>query len=150
MPHIGSFPAVGFPKPFIVPAPAFVPLGSDQDWIIKLKELRNKASLSSQEFNAPVCLPNGVTVTKLTLVGYRTAEVDTLELRLIRVSSAGSEQIMATVVADWLYGYGSTETTTISYAKIDNANYFYGLRADVDPDSVVTDARFTRAVIEWI
>ena len=136
-------------SPMSIPAPAFVPGRDTHDWSIDCLTVRNYTALTMQYFHALVILPDGVTVAKVTLYGFRNDELATLELSLRRGDRAGNFVPMVTVTADWTTGYSSGYSDTIDYATIDNANYIYGFRLGLDPNDDVNDVRFTGAKIEF-
>jgi len=147
-PHIGNFPRE-YPKPLSVSGAAFVPKQDDQDWVIEGAKLRNRSLILSKYFWAPVYLPNGVTVTKLTLYGYRTTTGSTLRLQLMRCDREGSDFSMADVSAAWVTDWSSVYDDTINGGAIDNENYQYGLQLQVNPDADVFDCMFGAAIIDW-
>jgi len=149
MPHIGYFLERGHPKPLSVGSPAFISMDDTQEWNIADYYLDNRTVLTEQTFLAPVFLPHGATVTKFTLQGKRTTAVGTLTLYLYRNPPSGNAELMAELAADWADGDGSIETSNIEYAKIDNEAYYYFLLTKLDPDAVVEDVKFRRAIIDW-
>ena len=149
MPHIGNFPERGFPKPLSISPGGFVPDEDTYDWDITGLRIRNAAALTLQNYSAQVSLPQGATVTKLILYGYRDDDAATLSLKLQRADRVGGATLMAQVVADWTTPYDSGYDDTISSPVIDNENYCYHLIVDIDPNDAVSDVEFTGAVIEW-
>ena len=149
MPHIGNFPVPAYPKPLALAPPEFVPRYDTNDWEIEVPILKNRAVLTEQYFRAPVNLPQGATITKVTLYGYRSTALSTLDLGLYRSDRAGSQEEMARCIADWTDEYGSISDESITYPTIDNVNYEYGFQLQVDPDAAVDDCTFTGVVIEW-
>ena len=149
MPHIGNFPIIYFPKPLAIPPPAFVPNLDTQDWEITQAYVRNRAVLTQQVYVAPVYLPDGATVTKLTLYGGRVDVDAVMQLWLRRSNRQMGLETMATVLADWTTGYSSGYDDTIDYAVIDNENYDYSLELILDPNDAVEDVTFTGALIDW-
>ena len=149
MPHIGNFPERGCPKPLAIPPPAFVPGDDAYDWKIFPTWVQNRSALTLTEFYAPVFLPQGVTVKKLTLYGYRDDAAATMTLALFHNDREGIQTSMVLVTADWETGYSSREQTTIADAKIDNENRNYSLRLQLDPNDAVGDVKFTGALIDW-
>lgn len=149
MPNIGSFPVTGYPKPLNFPATAFSPGNDTLDWLIEHDFVQNRLETGNQGFWAPLFLPDGATVTKLTLYGVRTSTFAILRIRLYRVSRVGSGSIMAEVVADWSDGEGSKYDDTIDYATIDNVNYTYTVGLNIDPSTDPSEAKLRSCVIEW-
>ena len=149
MPHVGNFPAPGYPKPLSIGSGAFVSQNDTYDWFIDSLTLRNRTALVSQFFNAPVFLPQGAVVTKLTFFGFRDDALSTIALQLQRRKIGEAEEVMGIVTADWTGGEGSGYDDTIDYAKIDNENYAYWLLLTVIPNDVVTDCIFRWATIHW-
>lgn len=149
MPHFGYFAPIGYPKPLIIPAASFVPELDTQDWLIHVECVRNNAVLTQQRFNSGVLLPHGVTVKRLTLIGWRNDAAASMVLVLARRSHDGDQIIMTSVTADWTIGDSEGYSETISGAVIDNNNYYYSLYLTLDPNDSVLDVRFRKARIDW-
>lgn len=123
--------------------------GTDtNDWIMTEQFLRNNTVLTAQLFYAPVILPDGATVSKLTLYGYRNDELATMSLILGKTDGAGAYSEMAQVDATWTDGYNSGYDDTINFPLVDNANYVYMLRLTLEPNDDALDVRFCKAKIE--
>ena len=149
MPNVGNFPVPAYPKPLAIPPSAFVPRNDTYDWEIIPAYVHNRTILTLTEFNAPVTLPQGARVKKLTLYGYRDDALATMALTLFHNDREGVETIMAAVTADWETGYSSGEDATIADPEIDNETRNYSLRLQLDPNDGVSDVQFTGAIIEW-
>lgn len=148
---IGADPpaAGGVPSPITVNCAAFGPRDDTVDFDRRSINLNNRTSLTYTTYYANVCLPHGVTITKLTLSGYRDNEATDLYLGLLRVRRNASESEMVGVDADWTDGNGSGEETSISYATIDNTIYSYALYIDISPTNSVGDCVFYCAQIDF-
>ena len=138
-----------FHSPLSIPHTAFVPAADTYDWESHEHCLKNRTTLEAQTFCAPVILPDGVSINKFTLYGYRTAAPSILSLTLLRYDRAGGSATMGNTIAGWSDGYGSAYTYEISYHTIDNVNYSYVLMLIIDPDASVDDVQFTGAKIEF-
>ena len=149
MPHVGNFPERGHPKPLSIGPGAFVPGSNLHDWEIQQRFIKNRTALTDQYFYASVILPQGATVTKLTLHGYRDDVDAVLMLRLGRFDKVAAYTDMATVLADWTDGYGSGYDDSIDDPVIDNENYTYCLAANLNPNDSVEDVSFRCATIDW-
>ena len=147
-PHVGNFPRE-YPKPLAIPTSAFVPQLDTQDWEILQIYVRNRSILTQQNYYAPVYLPDGVTVNKLTLYGNRDDAAAAMSIILRRNLRVGGGETMAEVIADWTTGYSSKSNETIDYPVIDNENYDYSLKLLLDPNDAVTDVMLTGALIGW-
>ena len=147
MPHTGNFP----PKlsPLSIPAAAFVPYNDIYDFTIDHTQIFNRTSLEIHLYYAPVILPHGATVSKVTLYGYRNDALAAMTLILYRVDPTESVAEMAMLMADWTLGAGSIYDDTIDYATIDNENYQYILEVGLDPNDDISDVRFFGAKIEF-
>lgn len=143
---VGNF-TVG--SPLSVPPAAFVPAESSQDWYIRSNALRNASNVTYQLFFAPIFLPNGAVVSKLTLYGYRDDASATLSVSLIRDDRAGTSGTMATVSSDWTGGNSSGYDDSISNATINNSTYDYLLQLTIDPNDATSDVVFTGAKIDF-
>ena len=149
MPNIGSFPEVGYPKPFILGGANFIPEQQTYDWLITGSDLRNDTSLTPQHFHTNYLLPNGVTVNKITLYGFRNDALAEMTVRFYRFSRDGTTELMCDVIADWTDGDGSLEQSTINYPVIDNENYAYAIRVTMDPNDATSDIKFRFLRIDW-
>jgi hypothetical protein len=78
-------------------------------------------------FYAPVHLPHGATVTKVTFYWYDSIDGTEAECDLKISFLNGSDDWMATMQSSDAGGAGYTETESISYAIIDNSQYAYYL-----------------------
>ena len=147
-PNVGNFPRE-YPRPLAIPPSAFVPQLDTQDWEILQIYVRNRSILTQQNYYAPVYLPDGVTVNKLTLHGNRDDADAVMVLCLRRNNRQGVLEAMALVTADWTTGYSSKSDEAIDYPVIDNENYDYSLELTLDPNDAVTDVEFTGSLIGW-
>ena len=136
-------------SPFSIPPAAINPCNHDTDFTRGLYDLRLVTALTAKAFLAPVILPPGVTVTKLTCYGYRDDASADLLFRLHRSNRFGAHIEMAAVDADWTSGYSSKFDAIINNPIIDNANYDYHLYVHLDPNDNVLDVRFSGAKIEF-
>ena len=149
MPHIGNFPEKGFPKPVTVHACAFVPQDDIGHWLVNNAVLYNRDILTTQYFRAPVFFPNGATIVKLTLFGYRDDVLATMIVRLYKVDLATIGTIMAGIDADWTDGFGSKSETTITSPIIDNTENSYMFELELDPNDDALDVRLAAVQIDW-
>ena len=136
-------------KPLIVGCHEFVPQQDTYDFLRTDYYLQNGTVLTLQYFYAPIWLPHGATVNKLTLYGYRDDELAILRLDLVRSTRAGVSEQMAQVLADWTTGLSSGYDDTIDYPVIDNDSYFYHLTVRLDPNDAVNDVCFEAGRIDW-
>jgi len=135
--------------PLSVPPSTFLPGRSDYDWLCDERKLRNLTALTTQYYHAPVFFPDGVTVSRLTLYGYRTDADAIMQIFLFRADRAGVSVAMSNVLADWITGYSSGYNDTIVNPVIDNADCTYSLRVTLDPDANVLDVQFTGAKVTF-
>ena len=149
MPHIGNFPAPGYPKPLSINPCAFRPEVDTYDYTINQQVCRNQTSLTEQYFFAPVYLPHGATVTKFTFYGYRDDVLSTMRATLQKVNRPGVVTTLAEVIADWTIGESSGYDDTILQPVIDNENYSYIVRLFLDPNDDVMDCYGRAMVIDW-
>ncbi|RLC76864.1 MAG: hypothetical protein DRI61_12535 [Chloroflexi bacterium] len=116
-----------------VPAAAFRPQADGYDFTNFGNRLINNNDISDF-YNAPVQLPHGATVTKMTFYWYDTSS-DNGSVVLRRCSGSSCKE-MAEVDTSGSSGDGSSDTSSISYNPIDNSQYTYFLHLDL-PDSDV-------------
>ena len=149
MPHIGNFPGPGYPRPLVIPHTAFVPFDDQGTWSFTGTMLNVRTGVTFNDFWAPVSLPQGATIKKLTLWGARTTEASTLRLELYRLGWNGSQVQMALVIADWSDGMGSGYDDTITSPLVDNENHQYVVKARIDPEADPIDCQLQGATIDW-
>lgn len=138
-----------YPSPITIHPSAFTPQDDTVDFYCNEGGLRRRADLNAGFFHAPVMLPHGATVTKLTLYGYRTDGDAALELILRCIDNAGGVNPMATILADWTDGNNSKYEDSIGYATIDNVNSSYYLYAQINPNDDEWDVILRRAKIDF-
>lgn len=126
-----------------IPAAAFVPGGqyfSYENHGRFLKYFEGASPADTGFFVAPVLLPQGATLTKLTL-HYKDGGAGQAGLVLARHThdSQGSLLIASVDSTDvWAPSYGSVSTTTFGYsAAIDNSLYSYFLNLSLPPGGLV-------------
>jgi hypothetical protein len=119
-----------------VPAAAFHPRGGGYDFTNNGHTLQNGDS-ASDFYLAPVQLPHGATVTKMTFYWWDYSTPNNGLCSLYRINLAGSEDQMANALTSGDAGAStSSEDTIINYAKVDNSQYAYYLWLHL-PDSAV-------------
>jgi hypothetical protein len=136
-------------SPMSIPASCFVPWVDTYDFTRNNIQLRSRVSLTLQIFAAGLIFLNSITISKLTLFGYRDDGASTLRIRLLRSDFAGAVVTVADVIADWTDGYGSIYDASIDYAVVDIVNYFYTLELRIEPNDSVFDVRLLAAQIEF-
>lgn len=127
----------------------FRPYIDTQDHLIYVADCYNRASLAEQSFLAPVHLPDGVTLTKFTLYGYKNLAGATLAIFFRRVTRVGTYTTIGTCIAGWTTGFSSISDSSISTPVVDNETYSYVLNAIINPVAVVTEVRLTGATVEF-
>jgi len=135
--------------PLAIPPAAFTPYLDTYDYTLDVTDLMNRTALGPQYFMAPVNFPDKVTVTALTLYGWRLAAPAVMILALFRVTRSNVMVQMSSVTADWGGAYGSLTDSTIANPIVDNVNYQYVLQLTLDPNTAVTDVQFTGATITF-
>jgi len=138
-----------YPSPIALPHNAFIPQSDTIQYTLYTSVLVSRLLLTSQVFFAPVFLPDGVTVTKLTLFGYRDDAASVFSITLYRNDRADGNVIMGTVIADWTTGYSSKYDDSIASALIDNDDYQYVVYVTIDPNDSIWDVRFSGVKIEF-
>jgi hypothetical protein len=136
-------------SPISIPGAAFMPKLDTYNWMIDDLYMKNRAALTSQEFFAPVLLPNGATITVLTLYGYREDALSNLQLYLRRITHVATHTILASCVADWTDGYGNISDSTINTPIVNNTDYGYVLELHLEPNDNVDDIWFICAKINF-
>jgi hypothetical protein len=98
-------------------------------------------------FCAPVYLPNGATVNKVTFYWHDSSVAGDAWLTLIRYPFSGYDEFMAEVYSSGNAGSGFSEDNTIDYAVIDNIGYSYFLWVEI-PDLLYT-IYYNNVLIEY-
>jgi hypothetical protein len=122
--------AAGTPR-LSIPSAAFQPWVGGQDYENHgrfLKHLGPGAvgTLGNHWYIAPIYLPDGVTLTKVTAHWYQQSPVALGQFKLQRSKfGLGNFEDLAVFDSGATNGYGSTSTATISQAVVDNSLYAY-------------------------
>lgn len=115
-----------------IPAAAFRPREDGYDFTNRGNQLSNDDN-GSDQYYAPVQLPHGATVTKMTFY-YSDSSTSNASASLRRIDlPSGGYTTMASVTSVGSSGPGHTETTAIDPATIDNsaaAYYLYWMLPD--------------------
>jgi len=138
-----------YPSPITISAAAFGPYRDTYDYFIAIEGLGNRTALSQQDYHASICLPHGVTVTKVTLYGYRDDGLATLRLLLRRTGRVGDIATMSDITAGWTTGWSSAYDDSITNPLIDNDDYSYGVVGILDPNDSVLDVKFSGVKVEF-
>ena len=136
-------------SPISISPPAFVPYLDTHDWEIKRETLKNRATLTGQYFLPNIAFPPGVTVTKVTLYGYRDDNLSTMSLTLSRVHRLAGFVVMSLVTADWNTGWSSGYDDAIDYDVINNGIFSYNLMLYLFPNDSVDDVKLSGVKIEF-
>ncbi|MCK4240821.1 MAG: hypothetical protein KAX30_04300 [Candidatus Atribacteria bacterium] len=136
-------------SPIIVPAAAFVPSNDQYDWTLGNGWLQNRTTLTVQYFRAGVYIPDGVIVSKVTLVGYRDDASSVMAVYLKRADASNISANMAAFAADWTSGHSSGYDDSIDNATIDNDTYSYFVLLALDPNDSVNDIWFRHVQIDF-
>jgi len=123
-------PVPGGPGFYSQHAVAFQPYEPTMSWAFWDGELYNPGGTDS-EFNAPLSLPNGATITKLVVYYYDFCGSRDLTVRLLRdASGSNSGDNMAELNSSGAPGgYAYGEDSTINYPVIDQQSYSYRVAA---------------------
>jgi len=127
----------------------FITTDDTQEYVQGGDYIYNRTSLEAQYYSLPVYFPNSVTITKVTLFGNRTDADAIMRLRLKRTNLSGIRQDLAEIIADWTTGAGSKYDDSIDYPVIDSTSYAYFLEVLLNPNTLVTDVKFSGAKIEF-
>lgn len=139
----------GVPSPISINSCAFIPVSDTEDYSLDGDILKRRTGTTLLDCNANVCLPHGVTITKLTLYAYRNDADASIQIVLYRVDPAGTINTLASVSADWTSGNSSKFDDTVSNATIDNTTYSYQIYCGMDPNDSVNDVKLSRVQIDF-
>jgi len=136
-------------SPISIPATAFIPALDTYAFVMESRFLYNRGVLSEQIFYAPLYFPHAVTITKLTLYGYRIDAAAIMTL-ILQLTDRGTTTVdMATVTANWTTGYSNLSDETISFALIDNTTRGYMLKLILNPNDSDSEIRLSGAMIDF-
>lgn len=107
-----------------IPAAAFTPRESGYNYSNYGSELVNNDN-NSDYYYAPVYLPDGATVTRMIFYWEDTSSSDGSASLRRALLTTGGYNTMASVNTSGSGGDGSSETTDIDYATVDNTSYMY-------------------------
>lgn len=138
-----------FPSPLSIHPLHFNPLDDTVNYYCNLSGLRKRTGDDQALYYAPVDLPHGFTVTKLTLYAYLSHTNTKCWVTLYRVDNTGTFGSMAAVFGEWTGGDDSDYDDSISNAVIDNANYSYAMYCVLDPYMDVETAILRRVMIDF-
>lgn len=119
----------------MLPAPGFIPLNSDTDYYNGGNYLETKAGSANVSYSAPVHLPQGARVTKITLNCYDADASTRVITRLFRAGATGywdalTDFFNSGTAFDGGYFSGSVDAITEDDVNlIDNSTYGYFLNA---------------------
>ncbi len=121
----------------VVPAAAFTPGEDGYDYTNYGGNLI-PGNNTSDTYYAPVYLPQGATVTRMIFYWYDDSTVNDgmASLRRAPLTTGSPSHTMAQVYSDGSSGDGSSETTSINYATVDNTTYMYFLMWDLGAGNV--------------
>lgn len=139
----------GYTSPMSIPPSAFFPEFDTVDFQLSESHLRKLSTFDSAYFYAPVILPHGATITKVTLFGYRQDNNAYLDLFLNRVTNTAGSYQMALIYAEWTDGNGSAYDDTISDATIDNNSNSYHLKCKIQCNDHFDDVKLIRVQIDF-
>ncbi|HEY76716.1 MAG TPA: hypothetical protein G4O00_11145, partial [Thermoflexia bacterium] len=118
-----------------IPSVAFRPREDGYNFVNTENYLVNSDGNSDYYF-APVYLPHGATVTRMTFYWNDQSSSNGSTILFRKDLSSGSAAWMASVFSSGNSGYGSSSTTSISNPIIDNSLYTYILQWNL-PDSTI-------------
>jgi hypothetical protein len=138
-------PGIGFdPTGYIsIPAAAFISSYSSN--IAIATDIRNLGPTTVSLY-ASVQLPQGVTITNVTVYWYDSVSSDII-WNLWRTIGDTSAYVMAGAFSNSSSGYGSNVDTTITYPSIDNSQYSYLFYVSLPYTGVASSLRFRFAAI---
>lgn len=136
-------------SPIVIGAAQFLPEHDTNDWSFSNNYLMNRSSLTLQYFYAGIRFPPGVTITKITMYGYRDDADSSILCYFRRGDLVGSYVNMGFISADWTTGWSSSYDNTINYSVIDNTQFSYFMLIALNPNNSVWDVRFSAIIIEF-
>lgn len=120
-----------------IPSAAFRPLQDGYDFTNNENRLMNVDGTSDYYF-APVYLPHGATVTRMTFYWYdnQTDYNGTATLFRKDLNNLSSSAVSMASVSSGSGGFGSSSTTAITNPTIDNSRYAYVLQWELETSSI--------------
>lgn len=134
-----------------IPAPAFQPRVSGMQYANSGNSLFPTVDGGTAVFIAPVQLPHGAVIQKLTLNWSDDSNTDSVSARLYRTDLLTSETTLATVDSSGSPSVtGATTTSSIATPIVDNSSYSYYIWATLYKDSLIpTLGQLHSVVIEY-
>ena len=124
--------------------------GSDAyDWLMSADLLQSRSNVSLQHFYTSLQLPDGLTVSKITMYGNRNRTGTKLNIHMYRDNRVGVQGLMASVVGNWDNGWGGRFNDSISNAGIDNDTYDYFLLLEMESISVPSEVGLSSVRIDF-
>jgi len=138
-----------FASPISIHPSRFLPLQDDVDFYCNYAGLRKRTDPAAGQFYSPLVLPNGLTITKLTMYAYCMVAGSVVSIRLNYVTNAGVQTQMAECENYWSDGDGSDYDDSITSPVIDNINYSYCIHCIIDPNTDVLNSILRRVMIDF-
>lgn len=139
----------GYPSPISIHPCHFNPIDDTVEFYCNLAGLRKRSEEASALYYAPVDLPHGVTVTKLTVYAYLSHADTKCWVTLYRISNTGSFDSMAAVFGEWVDGDNFGYDDSINQPVVDNVNYSYAMYCSLEPYVDVETAILRRVKIDF-
>ena len=111
--------------------------------------LKCRGALDITYFLGGLFLPNGATLTKFYLYGYRDDAAASMALYLRRHDWSGNVGVIGEITANWTDGYGGLVDDSLTNAVVNNSSYTYYIMLVLNPNDSVNDVSFKGAVIEF-
>jgi hypothetical protein len=110
-----------------LPAAAFTPFADEWEYTNHARFLVHEGpvEIDRAHYEAPVYLPQGARVARVTFWFRDDSEAGTGWAHLCRTDRGGSYSYMASISSNYQEGYGSQVDTTVDDAYIDNTRYAY-------------------------
>jgi hypothetical protein len=134
-----------------IPAAAFTPADDALDYVLDESGLMLETDATSGQFWAPVYLPHGATLSKLTFYRYDMVAGGLPYCYLRTMSNSWATEAIATVCTDNpIYnGFTSIYTTDFSVPVVDNSQYTYSLQCYLSRQTVTLTSVLVGLRIEY-
>ncbi|GAG78503.1 unnamed protein product, partial [marine sediment metagenome] len=128
----------------------FSPYSQTSLWALGNACLRADSATVQQLWIGGVHLPQGATVTELTIGWYRDDALAMGEVYLQRMAIAtGTAYSMASIATNSVAGNHLVTDSSILEPVIDNTIYSYHIYLSIDPNNSIVDVKFYGGVITY-
>jgi hypothetical protein len=129
-----------------VPAPAFQPNLETYQFSISGGSMWTEGG---ENYHAPIFLPDGSTVTKMTFFYDDSAPTQSVTVSLRRWDLSSHTYLPMAEVTSLNGGWGNGYDDSIMFSQVDNEHYSYHLRAEFSSDTALSNLKVETVIVEY-